>query len=594
VRRRIAVALAVLVVVLADLGLAGCVSLPDQGPVRSRTVADTGENETLVDYTPAGPHPGSSRRVLVEDFLTSMRATPTTTHVAREYLTTGRSGRWAPERGTVVYGSQQLLPGPGGRLTLRLRDVVELDGRGDWLGDPTHGRGHDYLLRLVRHGGQWRIADLPDRLLVPRTHFDSQYQQYSLYFFDPSGQVLVPEPVYVPRGDQATTLLLSGLLQGPAADHSRVERTYFPHGTALDGISAPVSLSGTAEVPLNDEVLVADDARLQRMFAQLAWTLCQVSTVERVSLTAAGAPVDPPGTPVGTVDTGDTSKFDPALAWASSALFGVRDRHVVTNEDGREDRLSGVFGALPLAPRTIAVDGLAQHVAGVTADGARLLVADRDGTPDRTAQPSDARTVLQGTDLLRPVYDLHGHLWVLDRTSAGARLTVVQGSTPRSLTVPGITGADVRHLLVSRDGSRLVAERRDGGRDELVTARIERDASGRVTGIGTARLLEVEGAPDRIVDVAWRTPVALAVLVAPSSDTSEVLFAKIDGSSTATELSRDAALFRGRATGLVTSPSRGSPLTLTTSAGRLHTLTGRGQWTTSSVSPGLMAATYVD
>lgn len=588
--RPVLAVVAVLLALVAEMGLSGCVGLPDRGPVHSRSVADTGEAETLVDYTPAGPRKGSSPTRLVEDFLTSMRATPMTTHVAREYLASSTRARWAPDRGTVVYGSQRLVPAPGGGMLLRLRDVVELDARGAWLGDPTHGRGRDYDLRLRREGGQWRIADLPDRLLIPRTHFDAQYQQYSLYFFDPTGQVLVPEPVYVPRGSEASTLLVAGLLRGPAAGLQQVERSYLPPGTRLDGISVPVSLSGTAEAPLTSQVLGVGDSGREHIAAQLAWTLSQISTVERVRITVDGAPLVPPGDVVQT----DASTYDPSLGWASSALFGVRARHVVTVEAGHEERLSGPFGALPLAPRTIAVDSLGQHVAGVSGDGRRLLVADRDGVPDRPAKTSDVRTLLRGRDLLTPVYDLHGQLWVVDRTTAGARLSVVRGGTARTWAVPGVSGADVRHLLVSRDGTRLVVDRRRAGHDELVVLRVERDASGHVTGLGPAGPLAVEGASDRLLDIAWRSPSEIAVLTSPSSGTSEVLFAKLDGSSTASELSMDAALFRGRAVSLVTSPSREAPLALATAAGRLYTLTGRGRWTTSGVPTGLLAATYVD
>ena len=57
-------------------------------------------------------------------------------------------------------------------------------------------------LQVVREDGQWRIADPPDELLVPDWFLQQRYQPYNLYFFDQSERTLVPDRVYVPRGEQ--------------------------------------------------------------------------------------------------------------------------------------------------------------------------------------------------------------------------------------------------------------------------------------------------------------------------------------------------------------------------------------------------------
>jgi hypothetical protein len=587
------VLLVVALLVTLDLALGGCVSLPRTGQVKARSVADGTAAETLVDFTPVGPQPGSRPPTLVDRWLQSMTATPPDTVVARRFLTRASGSRWRPERRTVVYGSRQLAVAPGGRATLRLRDVVELDDRGAWRGDPTGGRGLTYRLRLVREGGEWRISDPPDQLLIPRTHLDHQYQQSLLYFVDPTSQVLVPEPVYVPRGRRAPTLLVKALLTGPQAALADVERTFVPPGTALDGVTVPVSRTGTAEVPLTAQARDARGAQLELMFAQLAWTLGQVPGVVRMRVTVDGRPVDLPGSPA-VVGIDDFSEVDPLVVWSSTDLYGVRDGRVVTSGSRAERRISGPFGALALGARSIAVDPLAQHVAEVSRDGSTVREADRDGVPGRAARRSDVRTVYRGGDrVLRPAYDLHGQLWVMDRTAVGAQLSVVRRRVSQRWSVPGVTGADVRRFVLSRDGTRLVAEVRRGGTDRLVMARVRRDLRGQVAGVTAARRIAVEGLPDRILDVAWRSPTELAVLVAPSAGTSEVLVAKVDGSSTAAELSTDAALFRGRAVGIVTSPAPETPLSIRTVRGRYYTLSGQGHWQASPVRRGLLAATYV-
>lgn len=583
----------VLLVVLLGPALSACIGLPADGPVRTRSVADGGEGDALIDYTPPGPRAGSAPVPLVDNWLTAMTATPLSTVVAREFLSAGTSRSWVPERGTIVYGSQSLVPRPGGAVLLQLRDVVELDDRGAWRGDPTEGRGRDIELRLVREGGEWRINRPPNRLLIPRAQLETQYRQFSLYFFDRSGKVLVPEPVHVPRGAQAPTLLLAGLLKGPPSQLREVERSFFPADAVLDGISVPVSRDGTAEVPLSDQVLEADDRELTMMLAQAAWTLGQVPGVQRLRITVEGSPLDLPGARED-VGVGDFSEFDPSVAWASADLFGVRNRRVVTLGTDDEQRVSGPFGTLPLDPRWIAVDPLAQHIAGVSTDGRTVVDADRDGVPGRAARAADLRTIYPGgTDVLRPAFDLHGQLWVVDRTLAGARVSVVTGGSPTPVTAPGLTGADVSRFSVSRDGTRVVAEVRRGGRDGLVVARVRRDTEGKVLGVLPARRLRVDGAPAVIRDIAWRTPTDLAVLVSPSRGVFDVLLATIDGSSPAAGIVTDDARFRGPAVRLVTSPSRGTPLHLATSTGRLYTLSSRGRWEESGIAPGLTAVTFV-
>ena len=65
--------------------------------------------------------------------------------------------------------------------------------------------------------GEWRISEPPPYLIVPQSWFAQRFRQVSLYFFDPSATVLVPEPVFVPRGRQFASSLVNGLLQVPLA-----------------------------------------------------------------------------------------------------------------------------------------------------------------------------------------------------------------------------------------------------------------------------------------------------------------------------------------------------------------------------------------
>ncbi len=585
---RLRVLLALLVVLVLPLG---CARLPTTGPVHSSSEQEQVTDSGVLEFTPAGPKPGATRVQIVEDFLTAMTASPLTTSIARQYLTEASSRSWVPEKSTVVYDTRELGITDGG-VRLGLGGITRLDGRGKWLGDPTHGAGLHWRLKLVRESGEWRISHPPDALVLPRPDFEDRFAQYFLYYFDQSGQVLVPEPVYVPRGAQAPTQLVTGLLKGPEADLRGVERTYLPARTRLDDLSVPISPQGTAEVSLSDEVLGLDATTRNLALAQLGRTLQQVPGVERMRVTVGGSPLDLPGEH-SALSFDAFSDYDPSVAWASPALFGLRAGRVVAWDDGAEHRVSGPLGALDLGLRTIAVDLPADNIAGVTEDGSRVLTGPRYGPTGGPSGPDDVTTVYQGRDVLRPSYDVYGQLWLADRTSAGAEVVVVRKGKARALTAPGVTGADVRGLVVSRDGTRLLTVVRTPDGDELRISRVRRDRHGTVRGLTPARRVGLGPTALRVRDLGWRTPGTIAVLTPVATDTWQVMMVRLDGSSMAGPAFTEPGLFRGHAVAMATSPVAGSPLYVATGAGPLFTLAATGRWVASDVNPGLRAPTFV-
>ena len=78
---------------------------------------------------------------------------------------------------------------------------------------------------MVRENNEWRISQAPNALVIPRTFYDQQYQEAEIYFFDPSGRILVPEPVHVPQGIQVAQLassLVRALVRGPGRSSTGV------------------------------------------------------------------------------------------------------------------------------------------------------------------------------------------------------------------------------------------------------------------------------------------------------------------------------------------------------------------------------------
>ncbi len=577
---------------LLAVTLAGCVSLPRDGTVRSGPVQEQGEqSQAPFDYTPDRPRPGAAPLDIVGGYLLAMQATPVRTAVAREFLTDQAGTDWVPDRSTVVYDGSSLQRS-GRTVRMELSGTAQLDARGEWLGDPTGGRGIRHALRLVRERGEWRIDNPPDALMVPRSHFETRFAQYFLYFFDKSAQVLVPEPVYLPQDEQAPTLLVRGLLAGPDPVLLGATRTFVPEDTELDDLSVLVSRDGTAEVALSEEILDLDKGELDRMLAQLSWTLRQVPGVESMRITVDGSPLDVSGADTDQDVQEGWPEFDPSVNWASEELFGIRDRRVVTLVGDDERRVSGPFGTADHELRSIGVALAGDQIAGVHKDGTRALVTPWTGQ----AESPDGTDVAYsgGTDLLPPVWDIHDQVWLVDRRDGGAALSVVRSGTATELTAPGITGERVKSFLLSRDGTRLVAAIAGERRDRLVVARIMRGGDGAVRRLSPAMRLSV-GALDvtEIRDLAWRTPGTVALLTGPNLGLSQVVVALIDGSSALGDVTADADVFHDKAVRIVTSPAPDAPVYVGTTDRRLYELAANGRWTGTGIERGLLSPTFV-
>lgn len=579
--------------VLALVLLGGCVSLPTGGAVSTRPAdGPVGEGAGTFDYTPAGPRKGAPPQNIVYDFLRAMEAAPQSTAVAREYLTDEARSRWFPERSTLLYDTQVLDASTGGEgaYVLRLDGTYRLDDRGTWLGRAGGDDGIDYGISLVRERGEWRIDNPPDSLLVTRQHFESRYQQYLLYFFDPTGEVLVPEPTYLPYGEQAPATLVRRLLRGP---HPRVEgvvRSYIPAGTE-HALSVPVSEGGVVDVGLNRQLLQLSGEQRQRALAQLAWTLGQVTGVESLRVTVGGEPLGIPGAG-NPISVSSFSEFDPAIHWASREVFGIQNSRVVALS-ADVDEVVGRFGADEYALRSIAVDLAGERVAGVSEDGTTVVLAPRGRTLGEAPPPEETRVVHTGTDVLRPSWNVFDELWLVDRTAGGLEVSVAAGDRVGPVPAPGLARRDVTAFVVSRDGTRLVAAVNGQDGDHLEMMRVLRTQDGRVRGLTRpVELPLAQPGPDEIRDLAWRTPGGLAVLTTGAARSAQVLLALVDGSPALPDVDASADLLRLRSRAVVAAPSSGAAVLLGGSQGELFELAGDGQWVEVPLEDGLLSPTY--
>jgi Lipoprotein LpqB beta-propeller domain/Sporulation and spore germination len=524
-----------------------CVRMPSEGPVSEVDSDVSGSTTPGIYYDPQPPQKGESPTEIVASFLEAMKATPSRTNVASEFLTASARQRWSPESAIITYGE---LGDPVGdqQVTLPMVGIEAYDARGAWQGSSD---GDIVTFDLTIENGEWRIEALPDALIVPAAWFETAFRRMSLFFFDPTAQILVPEPVFVPMGDQLASSLVGGLLADPTSD-PRITRTFVPPGFTYE-LSVPITAAGIAEVSLvGDAAEVAPDAR-QKILTQLIWTMRQEQRIRAVRLSIGDEEQDlaQSATQVD-LDVGDA--FDPTGALSSGDLFGLQDGRVVRGPIDSLQATTGPLGLERLGVRSIGVSLTGERVAAVSANGRNLLVAPVDGEGTAVQVASRAR------DLLPPAWDFADRIWLADRAEGGAVISVVAGDQPpRKIDVPGVSGRDVRHLLVSRDGSRLIAVVRTPKGDTIVASRILHSETGRVLRATRAVLLDF--APDSpesmIRDIGWRSPTAISVLTDINDNLSQVETISVDGSPGDLGI-QGVSRLRGRTRQLVSSPVEGA------------------------------------
>lgn len=326
--------LATLAVAALALSVAGCVSMPDGGPVLSYTVTQgsAAQGPRNMQLVPQPPGAGWSPSEIVSGFLTASGSFTDRQKIAREYLTKGASRAWDPNGSATVFTgsgpdvSQPAFPAAGKKdqATVTVSGSVQasLSGSGTYaFPSAAANQKAPVTFHLVNQGGLWRISSAPNELLLTSVEFTADYQLRNLYFLDPANRYLVPDPVYVPQRTTPSSLmdqLVNDLISQPPDWLSQGTHSAFPPGTKLlgdvwlDGGTAGVNLGGAGMEKASTQVL-------QMVSAQLVSTLQEQPLVQSVELLVDGKPWIPPtagqqGIPVQhsssvPVPTGQSSEF---------------------------------------------------------------------------------------------------------------------------------------------------------------------------------------------------------------------------------------------------------------------------------------------
>lgn len=556
--------------VVTAVTLSGCVQIPDSSSVRPGRNGEVQGDLPPVFNLPAGPDPGADPVEIVEGFRAAMLASPRDASIAREFLAPDSAALWEPDARTLVYEGQRLLANDN-VVTMSVQEVGSLSERGVWAsGDLAEGQ-LTLTFDLEQVDGEWRINNPPPGTLVDADYFFTQrnYRSYSTYFLDANQRILVPDPIFLPVGDNTPTQLVQNLIFGPTRSLKGVVSSAVPVSTTVDG-SVSVSGAGLADVPLSESVRNLSDADRQLLAAQLAWTLRQFPQIKRFTITSGGRPLEISGEG-NTVDTDAFAAFDPAGFTASRDVFGLVDGVPSSITTSGASPLAADLPALT-STNSLAVDLRADTVAVVSGDGRSVKVADV-GSPD----PARVTTwCARGVDYGKPSWDTYGVLWVVDRRSDRSILSVCTADSVASVATPQFGRDRVTSFAVSRDGTRLAAVLGKGAASRLLVGAIERDPSDPAK--ATLRhVREIHNNQVQLTDlsaVSWLSPVSVAVLGKQVGDQVLVYDVRIDGSSVVPV----ASFLPVRPTTLAAAPNGDAPFVIGTPAGMLYIRSGDQDW----------------
>lgn len=483
--------------------LTGCTAVPSNST--PQVVTKVGGAQLPADLTTAPP-PGADPRTIVVDFLNVVATDDPHHTAARAFLTPDARQRWQDSTVTIVDdftigtpqdGAVSVSGRPVGTITAAGIYRPELTGEG--AGGPNAVVSQFTMKKVA---GQWRIDTLPSGVLLDSPEFERLYTQRELYYYDLAEQHLVPDPRFTAITDssQLANWLVGQLIAGPRPELQNAVTTEFPAQLDPSRVNVTVGTPSAVTVPGAAQL---DEATRNRLAAQLALTLVQVSAINELTVNDSGKPVVIPITGTARFSSG---VFQAAVSPQTSvpSLYYMRNGGIV-DEAGRA--LPGQVGSgfYGLTSAAVASGGAPDlRVAGVTGTGSssRLLIG--------TVGTGLRRTALVGT-LSRPA-------WVpgIDEVWVGDGSKIIRCRTDGNpipvvptLTTGGQLTGTVTALRMSPEGSRVAMVITGPGQSAQVWvgAVVRTAAQVRIDGLEPITPTKIA-----IQDVAWNDPLKLFVI----------------------------------------------------------------------------------
>lgn len=422
--------------------LCACATLPtNNAPQALRTFDAATEMPTELE-----PEVDAEADLLLRDFYVASAHPVSDYAAARSYLTGDANDRWHPEAGPLIVDRLNITAKAGGdsnqrSFTIRGRLVGRLSEGGAYS---TENAAYEATIVMARVDGQWRVAALPEEVVIERTELLNHFEPHDLFFYRETGKTLIPDRrwVYAGRQQNLDTVLISMLMEGPSEklapaivgfDDSGVEFTGLTNGT--------YTFTGFQDSDQDDRL---------RFGAQLVWTLSYAGIPGPYSAMIDNAPVAEGYEELTTEDFAD---LNPRLATTKVApLYALTDGRVFSVVASEAAPVVGQLGNMgDIAAADVTAEGAAAAVRR-RGDDMSLLVGRIDG---------QMQEVLSASSLTRPSFGRAATgVWAV--AGGDTVIRVIQSSASGEFVetevdtsqLEGVVG-EISELQVSPSGARV-------------------------------------------------------------------------------------------------------------------------------------------
>ncbi|WP_246036133.1 LpqB family beta-propeller domain-containing protein [Sinomonas susongensis] len=456
---------------VALLTVAGCAQIPTAGAVGTSNDGGSAVGNAP-QYIPPGPQTGGSPQSIIEGFFNAGSGYQNDFTVARQFLAPANAVSWKPSQRTLVYrGSATVVPaGRPNAYRYELDVAYSVDQDGIMTQYPA-GTKQSIDVELTQVDGQWRLSKIPDGTAIPEETFKVLYRAFSIYFFDPTFAILVPDARWFIDNSGIAKSLVSALIAGPAPYLKPAVASAFPQGIQLERESVPI-VGNVAQVDLTPELRDASFTDRQRMHSQLVRTLAALPSVGDVSLRTNQ-------TEIAIQDPSAPRQPEPLVdPKVPSWQVGIAGGQLVQYGSKQASKIDGLASVSQLAPSNPAAAS-SEHVYAFLGDEGKNLYSIIPGEP--------ARLLESGQSLVPPSIGPDDWVWssAPDPGAPGQVVafkpvgTAQNTAVPRtSVSAPWLAGRTVKSLRVSRDGVRALVLSEAGGQTLLQISGIVRGPDG--------------------------------------------------------------------------------------------------------------------
>ena len=489
---------------VALLVVPGCAGVPNSSAPQAIGTVERPAPKRLPE-----PNPAMDPDQLLREFLKAT-ADPANRHIAaRQFLTDSASKDW-DDQGSALLIDKVVF------TQTRSVDKVSVTMQADILGSLSDigvfETGDGQLpdpgpIELVQTADGWRINRLPNGVFLDWQQFQATYKRNTLYFVDPTGKTVVPDPRYVAVSDPdlLPTELVNKLTAGPRPEMTNAVRNLLGPPlkmrgpvTRADGGKTGVGRGyGGARIDL-EGLTTTDPASRTLVAAQLIWTLARADVKGPYVINVDGAPLDDRF--ADGWKTTDVAATDPGAAdGATAGVHALMGGAMVALDGQRATKVPGSFGSMA-DQGAAAFSRTGTDIASVSKaapeGGAALWIGPNGG---QAVRATDGRT------LSRPSWALDDAVWVAVDSNSVVRV-IREEATGQPARIPVDSAAvtsrfpgAITELQLSRDSTRA-AMVIDG---QVVLAGVEQTPGGEFALTYPRRI--GYGLANSVVSLSWRT-----------------------------------------------------------------------------------------